>query len=339
MPRMPVVITKSVYAKGEAVFGDASGRYDWKILEPAEAGMAEAVSAWKSRIAVLGVERYEGPLYEALNRSAGGKPSLIMRYGVGTDGIDLRKCRESGVLLAITRGTLDRSVAEHAMSLILACARHIAFLDREMRSGRFTPRQGVELAGKTLVLLGFGQIAKRLSPMAAFGFGMKVIAFDHKPLEKAAALEGLPEAAYQDRYGLSEYSTEYHACAARADFLSLHLAVRPDTVDFINADSLAAMKTGAYLINTARGRLVDEAALYDALEAGRIRGAGLDVFRKEPYEPVSPERDLRRLPNVVLTGHVGSNTLEANLAMQEKVLQNLDAYAAGALDRMTLVKT
>lgn len=339
MTRIPVVIAKSVYAKGETVFGGASDRYDWRILDPAEAGMAEAVSASKARVAVLGVESYAGPLYAALNRSAGGGPSLIMRYGVGYDGIDLAQCRGHGVLLAITTGTLDRSVAEHALSLIFACARNSVFLDSEMRSGRFTPRQGVVLDGKTLVLLGFGHIAKHLSHMAASGLGMKVIAVDHKPLEKAAALEGLSESAYVGRHGISEYATEYGACAARADFLSLHLPVRPDTVDFVDADFLAAMKPDAYLINTARGKLVDESALYDALEAGRIRGAGLDVYRKEPYEPVSPQRDLRKLPNVVLTSHVGSNTLEANRAMQESVLRNLDAFEAGAFDRMTLVKT
>jgi lactate dehydrogenase-like 2-hydroxyacid dehydrogenase len=334
----PVVITEGEYAKGEKIFGDAAGRIEWKVSSQDERSVAEAVAASGARIAVVGIEKYQGPLYEALEANAKGKPALIVRYGVGYDSINLEKCKGHNVILAITAGTLDRSVAEHTLALMLACARNVPFLDTEVRSGRFTGRQGFELAGKTLGLVGLGHIGKFVAKMAAFGFGMKVVVYDVLPLEKASAAESLGTEDFKTRYGIAEYHTEYGPCAAAADILSLHMPVLPSTIKFMNKERLGRLKNGALFINTSRGRLVDEADLYDALLSGRIAGAGLDVFEKEPYVPVSPDKDLRKLPNVVLTSHTASNTFEANAAMQRVIVGNIDAYAAGDLARLTAVK-
>lgn len=334
----PVVITEGEYAKGERIFGEAAGRYEWKVIPQDEKTAAAAVAASGARVAVVGIEKYNGHLYEALEENAKGKSALIIRYGVGYDSINLEKCRQHNVILAITPGALDRSVAEHTLALMLACARNLPFLDTEVRAGRFTGRQGFELAGKTLGLVGLGHIGKHVARMAAFGFGMKVVVYDVLPLEKAAAGENSGTEDFKTRYGISEYHTEYGPCAEGADILSLHMPVLPSTIKFMNADRFGRLKPGAFFINTGRGRLVDEADLYDALASGRLKGAGLDVFEKEPYEPVSSDKDLRKLPNVVLTSHTASNTAEANAVMQRIIVQNIDAYAAGELDRLTAVK-
>ena len=132
----------------------------------------------------------------------------------------------------------------------------------------------------------------------------------------------------------SRLTNDFAAAVQGAHFVSLHLPATPETRDFLNHDWLALLAAEAWLINTARGAVVDELALYDALSSGRLAGAALDVFAREPYVPADPARDLRRLPNVILTPHVGSHTTEANHAMARRALRNIELAFSGRLDEM-----
>jgi phosphoglycerate dehydrogenase-like enzyme len=132
-------------------------------------------------------------------------------------------------------------------------------------------------------------------------------------------------------------TNDFADAVGNADFVSLHIPARPDTMRFINRERLAQMSERAWLINTARGAVVDEAALFECLAAGRIAGAALDVFAREPYEPAEGSSDLRSLPNVILTPHIGSATEEANRRMAERALRNIRFAHAGQLERMDLV--
>ena len=132
----------------------------------------------------------------------------------------------------------------------------------------------------------------------------------------------------------SKLTTDFADAVHGAHFVSLHLPATPETRDFLNRDRLALLAADAWLINTARGAVVDELALYDALTSGRLAGAALDVFAREPYVPVDPARDLRRLPNVILTPHVGSHTTEANHAMARRALRNIELAERGEIEAM-----
>ena len=132
-------------------------------------------------------------------------------------------------------------------------------------------------------------------------------------------------------------TNDFAAAVGDADFVSLHMPARPDTVRFINRERLALMNHRTWLINTARGAVVDEPALFEALADGRIAGAALDVFAREPYVPAESSGDFRSLPNVILTPHVGSNTIESNRRMAERALQNVQFAVSGELDRMDVL--
>ena len=130
---------------------------------------------------------------------------------------------------------------------------------------------------------------------------------------------------------------DFRTAVADAQFVSLHIGATPENARFVNRERLSLLRQDAWLINTARGAVVDERALYDALKDGRIGGAALDVFEVEPYEALDPARDLRTLPNVILTPHVGSNTPDANRRMGEAALRNIELAEAGEFDRMALL--
>ncbi|MCX7788022.1 MAG: hypothetical protein N2442_10030 [Spirochaetes bacterium] len=331
----PIVITEQEFEKGKDLFTSYT-RYNWQISSPVEASVAEAIRSSGARIAVLGTERYRGPLYETLAENAKGSPALIVRYGVGFDGIDVGQCKTHGIFLCITPGALDESVAEHTIALLLGLARHIPYCHGEFLQGRFTRRTGFELAGKRLGLVGFGNIAKRVAEIASLGLRMRVTAYGRTPLEQKAAKEGFGPLEYLSRYHLEAYHTDFVTFAKNLQILSLLLPVRPETIQFLNQERINALPRGVYLINTGRGKLVDEEALYDALASGHLAGAALDVFTQEPYVPASADKDLRKLGNVVLTPHVASDTREANRNMQELILRNIEAFLSGEFQKLTL---
>lgn len=199
--------------------------------------------------------------------------------------------RDHGITTHIIKGYGDVAVAEFAIALLWAAAKSIPLMDRQMRAGSWLRSGGMQLAGKTLGLIGFGAIAAEVA-RRAHGAGMRVIAWNRTP---------------RSAEGVSFLS--FDAVLAQADALSLHLLLTDETRGILNAAALARMKPGAILINTARGALVDESAMIDALRSGRLRAAGLDVFETEPMPADHP---LLSLPNVVLTAHSAFRTPEAN---------------------------
>jgi D-3-phosphoglycerate dehydrogenase len=196
-----------------------------------------------------------------------------------------------GIAVHLIRGYGDTAVAESTVALMWAAARGIARMDREMRAGNWLREDGMQLTGKTLGLIGFGGIAAEVARIA-LGSGMRVLAWNRSP-------RNCPGVDFVDIDGL----------LAQSHVVSLHLLLNDETRGFLSAKRIAAMMPGAILVNTARGALVDEAAMIDALESGHIRHAGLDVFN---IEPLPADHPLTRLPNVTLSAHSAFRTPEAS---------------------------
>ncbi len=256
-----------------------------------------------------------GLVEDAQGTIAGGEPyservigasslKVISRSGVGYDSIDVNAATARGVAVCTAPGANANAVADHAFALILALARQVLPLDRAIRNRQW-PRPGsVDVNGQTLGILGLGRIGKRVARRAR-GFDMRVVAYD-PDWDEAFAAENRVE-----RLTLEQVFQE-------ADFLTLHAPNTPQTRHIVDARRLGLMKPTAYLINCARGPLVDETALYQALEAGRIAGAGLDVFEQEPLG----ESPLRELENVVLTPHSAYYSPKSNAATLQMALEN-----------------
>ncbi|GGH16424.1 glycerate dehydrogenase [Alsobacter metallidurans] len=223
-----------------------------------------------------------------------GAPRLrsIVFLGSGPSSyIDMAAAERNGVAVHRIVNYGDRAIAEHAFALVMAAARDVAAMDRQVRAGVWSAAEGVELGGKTLGVIGLGGVGREMVRIAA-GFGMNVVAWSRGGVDPA-----LPCAAV----GLDEL-------LATSDVVSLHLALTPETRGFLSAGRLTRMKPGSVLVNTARGGLVDEAALVEALRSGHLRHAGLDVFDTEPLPNGHP---LTALPNVTLTSHAAYKTREA----------------------------
>jgi D-3-phosphoglycerate dehydrogenase / 2-oxoglutarate reductase len=250
--------------------------------------------------------------YTARVLAAHPQLKVIARVGVGYDAIDVPAATVRGVAVAISPGANHETVAEHAFALLFALAKHVTRADREVREGRWLRRLTVPLRGQTLGILGLGRIGKAMVPRAR-AFGMQIIAHDVN--QDRAFLEnndvrlvGLPE------------------LFRIADVVSLHAPMGPATSRIINADTLALMKPTAFLINTARGGLIDEEALVNALRRGQIAGAGLDVFANEPPPQDHP---FFKLDNVVLTPHTGGTDTTSLFAMAELAARAIVDLAAG----------
>lgn len=331
-----VLVTAKEYDKGAAVFGEAK-TFNLLAADAGEDALADAVRSTGARVVIVGVERYSDALYRALEESAGGKAALIARFGVGHDGVDKALARRRSIVVCNTPGVLDISVAEHAMWLIGTLARNVALLDGQLRHGKFAAGAGIELHGRRLGILGFGRIGRRVAAMAHAGFGMRVVAADTLSIRQLEEQENQPFDELRTRYGLESYGADAEEALRECDVLSIHLAAVAETRHFVNAQRLALMKPSALLVNTARGMVLDEEALYDALAEGRLAGAGLDVFETEPYQPSVASKDLRTLPNTVLTPHIASNTLEANKRMAAASLSNVEHFLADRLDLVSRV--
>lgn len=222
----------------------------------------------------------------------------IGRPGVGVDDVDVAAATELGIPVVIAPGANTRSVAEHAMAMMFACAKDLIRSDREMRKGNFGIRssyKAFELCGKTLGLVGYGHIGSVLAGMAA-GIGMNVIVYD--PFVKREAVE---EAGYGYRAAMTDVLRE-------ADVVSLHTPLTPETRNMIGEAELKLMKKDAILINCARGGIVDEVALNRALDAGRIHSAGTDVV---VHEPISTDDPIFAHDNIVVSPHMAGQTREA----------------------------
>ncbi|MFD2159362.1 NAD(P)-dependent oxidoreductase [Rubritalea tangerina] len=308
---MTIYVSEISYHKAQSTFERLSAETDYTFTPVAEEenALASAISNNGIKAFIADIFPYNGALYDAL--PAGG---IIARYGVGHDSIDKTLASSKGIHVANTPGVLDNAVAEHACWMIGASARHLHSAHASTTSGHWQPKGGVELRGRKVAILGFGRIGQNLCQKLSFGFGMQVTGVDILPEDQFAPLK--------ESVGFSHYTTDRDAALAEADFVVLLMAVVPATKHIANADFFQKMKSSAVLVNSARGALVCENDLYDALEQKHIAAAALDVFEAEPYSPQSPDKDLRTLPNILMTPHIGSNTEESNAAMAATAAQN-----------------
>jgi glyoxylate reductase len=253
------------------------------------------------------IDRVDAALLDAL-------PTVrhVASYGVGTNHLDLDACRARKVLVTNTPGVLTDATADHALALLLAAARRVVEGDRLVRAGGWTALDpgwmlGTEVTGKTIGIVGFGRIGQAVARRA--------LAFRMEVLYASPRAADFPEAR---RVTVDEL-------IARSDFVSLHCPLTPDTDSLLSRERIARLKPGAIVVNTARGPVVDDAALAEALASGRVAAAGLDVFRDEPRVPAA----YLGLPNVVLTPHLGSGTRETRAAMARLVLEDVLRFARG----------
>jgi phosphoglycerate dehydrogenase-like enzyme len=313
-----VAVTETEYRKAQGIFASADG-LECFAAPAAEAELASMIRASGARHAIVGTNRYTGDLYSSLP-----KGGVVARFGVGHDSIDKALATENSVLCTNTPGVLDDSVAEHTMALIMAAARHVPLLINQTRAGQWPQKLGRELRNKTLAIIGCGRIGCRVAHMAAFGLGMRVIGCEVLDVNLV-------------HVGFADMVRKFSQAVSEADFVSLHIPSTPHTHHFINAQRLSQIPSGAWLINTARGALVDESSLYDALVQKRIAGAALDVFETEPYAPIAPERDLRTLDSVIMTPHVASSTQEACNHMARRAVDNIRLAELGQYQEMDLL--
>lgn len=243
---------------------------------------------------------------------------LITTSGMWNASVDLAACEERGIAVCGTQAG-GGGTAQVTWALILALAQQVTTCDRDIRAGLWQTGIGEELAGKTLGLLGLGRVGAKVA-QAAPAFGMEVIAWSTNLTDERAAACGAKR-------------VERDELLARADFVSVHLVLSPRSRGLIGGDELARMKPTAFLINTSRGPIVDEAAMIGALERHTIAGAGLDVY---DVEPLPLDHPLRRLPNTVLTPHVGYMSRESYTVFYAQMLEDIEAWLDGAPIRRIL---
>jgi|SRR3989344_528963 len=273
----------------------------------------------KELIAELAKDRYDAVLCDLNDKidaeifdAAGKQCKIFANYAVGYDNMDLKAAAERGIVITNTPGVLTDTVAEHTFALILAIAHRMAEGDRFMRAGKYHGWEpmmllGTDVSKKTLGIIGLGRIGSRVAHHAVRGFDMKVMYYDPKRNEQ-----------FEKEFG-AEFGPAVEDVLRASDFVSIHVPLLPATRHLINAERLAMMKKNAYLINTSRGPIIDEAALVAALRAGTIRGAALDVFENEPA--MAP--GLAELENAIVTPHIASATEGTRQAMSELAAQNI----------------
>lgn len=244
---------------------------------------------------------------------------ILANYGVGYSHIDIEGARAAGITVTNTPGVLDNCTADLAMTLLMMTARRAGEGEREVRAGQWTGWRPTHLIGnsitrKTLGIIGFGRIGQAMARRAHFGFGMKIVVQSRSPIDPLILAE--TEAVQVDTV---------EQLLPECDFVSLHCPGGDANRHLINAERLGLMKSTAILINTARGEVVDEAALVNALKSGQIAGAGLDVFEGEP----SVNAGLLECENAVLLPHLGSATSETRVDMGMRALRNLQQFFDG----------
>jgi D-3-phosphoglycerate dehydrogenase len=231
----------------------------------------------------------------------GGLKHIVFLGTGAASFVDIAAAKRLGIKVSTISGYGDTTVAEHAMGLVFAAARHIATMHGIVRSGGWRPMQGLELRGKTLGIVGLGGIGREMARLA-IGVGLKVIAYNRTPAPGIVALDEV---------------------LAQSDIISLHLALTDETRGFLNRERLGRTKRGVIIVNTARAGVVDEPALIELLRSGHIGHYATDVFGKEPP---SADEPLLKLDNVTLTAHAGYNTPEAAMTMYRRAI---DLAAAG----------
>ena len=250
---------------------------------------------------IAGMEPYNARVLAAFPQL-----KVIARVGVGYDAVDLAAAHQQGVVVTITAGANHHTVAEHAFALYFALAKQVTVDDRNMRAGKWIRHVTIPVRGQTLGIVGLGRIGKAMAERA-LAFGMKVIAYEVQP-----------DQAWLTKHPVTVVTLE--ALFKQSDVVSLHAPATAETKHLINRTSLGWMKPTALLLNTARGGLVDEVALAEALRTGKLAGAGLDVFAQEPTPKDHP---FYQLDNVVMTPHTGGTDLQSRLDMAEMAAQSI----------------
>jgi lactate dehydrogenase-like 2-hydroxyacid dehydrogenase len=316
-----VIVTQAEYRKGQAVF-ERSPEFTFVQVPPEEALLAAAIKGANAQYAIVGHNPYIDDLYRALPR--GG---VLARFGVGHDGIDKLKATAAGILCTNTPGTLDDSVAEHTFALLLALCRNLLPMGTNMRQGVWDQELGLEIRGRKLVVIGTGAIGQRVAAIGAAGFGMTVTVCGRSK--------------HGDQISSTSpgvlFTRSYDEAVQNAVVISLHIPGTKENYHFLDGERLRKLAPGARLINTSRGAVIDEAALYDVLSEGALAGAALDVFTEEPYVPIAIDKDLRTLRNVMMTPHVGSYTVAAVKRMAERAIRNIQAAVEGSYGEMDLL--
>lgn len=315
-PRPTVVVTRRLPEPVEKELSrefDARLNRDDRPLGPD--GLQEALRTADAILCTV-TDRLTAEVLSAEPRRA----RMLANFGVGFNHIDTAAAKDRGLAVSNTPDVLTEATADIAITLLLMVSRRTGEGERHVRAGAWTGWRpthmlGTQVSGKVLGLVGMGRIARAVARRAHHGFGMRVIFHDPYPPTpaEAAALGAEP------RSSLDQVLEE-------SDFVSLHCPATPETRHLMNRERLRQMRPGAFLINTARGDVVDEAALVEALSGGTLAGAGLDVFEKEPQ--VSPA--LVAMENVVLLPHLGSATQETRVAMGMRALENLRLFFSGA---------
>jgi D-3-phosphoglycerate dehydrogenase / 2-oxoglutarate reductase len=309
-----VLIAGKLHPSGLALLKAASGVTFAHIEEISEASYQDHLAqadAMVIRTQPLG----------AASISKAPRLQIVSRHGVGYDAVDVAALNARRIPLCIVGDVNSVSVAEHSMMLILACAKQLLRSDRAVRQGPWGWRNRLEqreVAGKRLLIIGYGRIGRHLAQMAA-AFGMKIAAHD-------------PQLASKGWHGGPVPHVDLAAGLAEADVVSIHIPKSDGPI--LGAAQIAAMKRGAIIINTARGGIVDEAALADALRSGQIGGAGIDVF---DAEPPAPDHPLLTFDQVILTPHTAGLTVEAAARMAVASVQNVLDHFAGRLDPALIV--
>ncbi len=265
-----------------------------------------------------------GTPYKQTEMDASPAMQVVARIGVGYDAVEVPALTARRVPLMIAGTANSTSVAEQAFHMMIALAKHNRSLDGLVRVGNWGDRHialPMELSGKTILIVGFGRIGSRTA-RRCLGFDMQVLAYD--PYLDAAVIAGA---------GCTKV-TDLDATLPAADFVCIHCPKTPETVDMFNAARFARMKPGAIIVNTARGGIIDEAALHAALTSGHVAGAGLDVFAAEPTPIDNP---LLKLPNVIAAPHMAGVTTEAVAAMAVATAQNILSVLDGAPRRENVI--
>ncbi len=302
-----ILITDGLEENGKAILRAAGEVNDAKGITPEE--LLNVVGEYDALI-VRGRTKVTEAVF-----AAGKKLKVVGRAGVGVDNIDLKAAAAHGVTAVNSPLATTVSVAELAMSLMLAVVRELARADASMKEGKWLKKEfeGNELYGKTLGVIGFGRIGVATAKRAA-AFDMKVIAYD--PLIPAAEIK----ARGGEPVSLDEL-------LARADFITLHIPLTPESKNLLDAKAFSKMKKGVYLVDAARGGVVDEAALLAALDSGHVAGAGLDVFTAEPVtEALMP---LVRHPKVICAPHIGAQTVEGQVRAAADIASEVVAALEG----------
>jgi len=312
MPKPKVFVTRELPERGLKIIKE---KFDTEVW-PEYAAPPRNVLIEKAKkvdaLATLLSEKMDAELFEAAPNV-----KIVAQLAVGFDNINVPEATKRGVYITNTPGVLTETTADFAWALLMAIARRVAEADRYVRNGQWKVgwhpgmMQGRDVYGATIGVVGAGRIGYAVAKRAK-GFDMKILFYDVVPR---------PEME-----GLGAKSVDLNTLMKESDFVSIHVPLMKETHHLINAENLKLMKKTAYLINNARGPVIDEKALFQVLKEGRIAGAGLDVFEQEPTPPDNP---LLKLDNVVVAPHISSASYETRSRMAEMVAENLIAFFDG----------